>query len=203
MLCLFRRSGIYDFMMKEILMGGFLAGVLCGCASTHPVSLNALPEKPTKLQIRNNAASLLDDLLNDEQNVDKVLVVKSASPDNTALIKLIAATAATHKRELDEMATNDPALNLQATDLPPGEIAARNGSSKADEHALLLSTGVNFEFNLLFSQAQAESYGQQLATVAAKNSENPEEMHTFETISQTMERLDLQVITAIRTLPEK
>lgn len=184
-------------------MGGFLVGILCGCASTHPVSLNASPEKPTKLQIRNNAASLLDDLLDDEQNVDKVLIVKSASPDNTALIKLIAATAATHKRELDEMATNDPALNLQATDLPPGEIVARNGSSKADEHALLLSTGVNFEFNLLFSQAQAESYGQQLATVAAKNSERPEEIHTFETISQTMERLDLQVVTAIRTLPEK
>jgi hypothetical protein len=190
-------------MIKEILMGGFLAGVLCGCASTHSVSLTASSDKPTKLQIRNNAASLLDDLLDDEQNVDKVLIVKSASPDNTALIKLIAATAATHKRELDEMATNDPALNLQAADLPPGEMAARDGSSKADEHALLLSTGVNFEFNLLFSQAQAESYGQQLAAVAAKNSERPEEIHTFETISQTMKRLDLQVETAIRTLPAK
>lgn len=184
-------------------MGGFLAGVLCGCASIHPVSSTASSDKPTKLQIRNNAASLLDDLLNDEQNVDKVLILKSASPDNTALIKLIAATAATHKRELDEMATNDPALNLQAMDLPPGEMAARDGSSKTDEHALLLSTGVNFEFNLLFSQAQAESYGQQLAAVAAKSSERPEEIHTFETISKTMERLDLQVETAIRTLPEK
>lgn len=184
-------------------MGGFLAGVLCGCTTTRSMSLTASSDKPTKLQIRNNAASLLDDLLDDEQNVDKVLIVKSASPDNTALIKLIAATAATHKRELDEMATNDPALNLQATDLPPGEIAARDGSSKSEEHELLLSTGVNFEFNLLFSQAQAESYGQQLAAVAAKNSENPKEMHAFETISQTMERLDLQVETAIRTLPAK
>ena len=190
-------------MIKEIFIAGFLAGVLCGCASTQPMSLTASSDQPTKLQIRNNAASLLDDLLNDEQNVDKVLIVKSASPDNTALIKLIAATAATHKRELDEMATNDATLNLQVTDLPPGEIAARNGSSKADEHDLLLSTGVNFEFNLLFSQAQAESYGQQLAAVAAKNSERPEEMHTFETISQTMERLDLQVMMAIRTVPEK
>ena len=190
-------------MIKEILMGGFLAGVLCGCASIHPVSSTASSDKPTKLQIRNNAASLLDDLLNDEQNVDKVLILKSASPDNTALIKLIAATAATHKRELDEMATNDPALNLQAMDLPPGEMAARDGSSKTDEHALLLSTGVNFEFNLLFSQAQAESYGQQLAAVAAKSSERPEEIHTFETISKTMERLDLQVEKAMRMLPEK
>jgi hypothetical protein len=101
------------------------------------------------------------------------------------------------------MATNDPAFNLQATDLPPGETAARDSSSKAEEKDLLLSTGVNFEFNLLFSQAQAESYGQQLAAVAAKNSERPEEIHTFETISKTMERLDLQVVTAIRTLPAK
>ena len=188
-------------MIKEILMGGFLAGVLCGCASTRPLSLNSLPAQPTKQQIRNNAASLLDDLLNDEQDVDKVLLVKSASPDNAALIKLIAATAATHKRELDEMATNDPALNLQVTDLPPGEVAARNATSKADEHDLLLSTGANFEFNLLYSQAQAESYGEELAAVAAENSERPEEIHMFETINKTMERLDLQVLTAIRRLP--
>jgi hypothetical protein len=188
-------------MLKEILIGGLLAVAICGCSSIQPAPLATAPAKPTKLQIRNNAASLLADLLNDEQNVDKVLIIKSASPDIAALIKLIAATAATHKRELDEMATNDPTLNLHALDLPPGEAAAREATAKVKKHELLFSTGTNFEFNLLCTQAEAQSYGCQLAGVAAKNSENPDQTQTFDTISQTMDRLNQQVLAAMRALP--
>jgi hypothetical protein len=188
-------------MFKEILIGGILAGAICGCSSLRSNSVATSSEKPTKLEVRNNAASLLSDLLNDEQNVDKVLKVKNASPDITGLIKLIAATAATHMRELGEMATNDSALDLQATDLPPGEVAARDATAKAQERALLLSSGTNFEFNLLYSQAQAQDYGGQLAAVAARYSEHPDEAHTFDTISKTMERLDAQVLAAMRALP--
>jgi hypothetical protein len=188
-------------MLREILVGGLLAGAVCGCSSLRSTSLTTPPAAPTEMQIRNNAASLLSDLLNDEQNVDKVLIVKSANQDIQALIKLIASNAATYKRELDEMATNDPALNLQVMDLPPGEVAARDATAKSKEHELLLSTGVNFEFNLLYSQAEAENYGQQLAGVAAKNSEHPDEEHLFETINKTMEQLDKQVLDKMRALP--
>jgi hypothetical protein len=188
-------------MFKEILIGGILACAICGCSSLRSSSMATPSEKPTKLEVRNNAASLLSDLLNDEQNVDKVLIVKRASPDVAALVKLIAATAATHVRELDEMASNDPALDLRAIDLPPGEVATRDATAKAEERALLFSGGTNFEFNLLFSQAQAQNYGGQLAAVAAKNSEHPGQVHTFDTISKTMERLDAQVLAAMRALP--
>jgi hypothetical protein len=88
-------------------------------------------------------------------------------------------------------------------DLPPGEVAARDATAKTEEHELLLSTGVNFEFNLLYSQAEAENYGQHLAGVAAKNSENPDEEHLFENISKTMEQLDKQVLDEMRALPAK
>jgi hypothetical protein len=188
-------------MFKELLVGGLLAGVVCGCSSVRSTASTASPATPTDLQIRNNAASLLSDLLDDEQNVDKVLIVKSASPDVEALIKLIAANAATGKRELAEMATNDPALNLQVMDLPPGETAARDATAKSKEHELLFSKGVNFEFNLLYSQAEAENYGQHLAAVAAKNSVRPDEQHLFETISKTMEQFDKQVLDEMRALP--
>jgi hypothetical protein len=188
-------------MLREILVGGLLAGAVCGCSSLRSTSLTTPPAAPTELQIRNNAASLLSDLLNDEQNVDKVLIVKSANQDVQALIKLIASNAAAYKRELDEMATNDPALNLQVMDLPPGEVAARDATAKSKEHDLLFSKGVNFEFNLLYSQAEAENYGQQLAGVAAKNSEHPDEEHLFETISKTMAQLDKQVLDEMRALP--
>ena len=188
-------------LIEKILIGGILAGVICGCSSVHSGALMAPPAKPTQIQIRNNAASLLYDLLNDEQNVDKVLIVKKASPDVEALIKLIAANAATDRSELGGLATNDPALNLQVMDLPPGETAAREATARTQEHDLLLSTGANFEFNLLYSQAEAQSYGSQLAGVAAKNAERPDEVQTFDHISKDMNQFDQQVLSELRSLP--
>jgi hypothetical protein len=190
-------------MFKHLMIGGILATAICGCSSVQQATLTPPPTKPTPVQIRNNAASLLYDLLGDEQNVNKVLIVKSASANNAALIKLIAATATTDMRELEILATNDPTLDLKAIDLPPGEVAARDATSKAKEHDILFTTGANFEFNLLYSQAEAQNYGWQLAGVAAKNSERPDEAQTFDAISKSMEGLDKQVLMALRALPEK
>ena len=87
--------------------------------------------------------------------------------------------------------------------LPPGEVAAREGTTKSKEHDLLLSTGNKFEFNLLFSQAQAENYGWHLAEVAAENSTRPEEAREFNTIGHTMEHLYDQVVEQMRNVPVK
>jgi hypothetical protein len=188
-------------MFRNYFIGAVLLLAACGCSSLPPMQRLHESGKPDKLQTRNNAASLLSDLLKDEQNVGKVFIVKNASPEVTDLVKLIGATAATHERELEELATNDPALNLSEMDLPPGEMAARDGTAKSKEHDLLLSSDSNFEFNLLFSQAQAENYGWHLAAVAAKNSSQPEEAHAFSTIGETMERLYLQVMERMREIP--
>ena len=188
-------------MFRNYLIGAVLLLAVCGCSSLPPTPLSNLSREPNKLQVRNNAASLLSDLLKDEQNVGKVFIVKNASPEVTDLVKLIGATAATHERELEVMATNDPTLNLAEMDLPPGETAARDGTAKSKEHDLLLSSGANFEFNLLFTQAQAENYGWHLAAVAADNSSKPEEARTFTTISETMERLYQQVVEQMREVP--
>jgi len=187
-------------MDKKLLLCAVMLLGVCGCSELPPV-LPAHADEPGKLHTRNNAASLLADLLKDEQNVGKVFIVKNASPEVMDLVKLIGATAATHERELLLMATNDPALNLDEIELPAGEMAARDGTTKSKEHDLLFSSGANFEFNLLFSQAQAENYGWHLAAVAADNSTNSEEARTFATIGETMKRLYDQVVEQMRALP--
>ncbi len=190
-------------MFRNYLVGAVLSLAVGGCSSLPPMPLSSPSQEPNKLQTRNNAASLLSDLLKDEQNVGKVFVVKNASPEVTDLVKLIGATAATHERELEEMATNDPTLNLSEMALPPGETAARDGTAKSKEHDLLLSSDANFEFNLLFSQAQAENYGWHLAAVAAENSTKPDDAHTFTIISGTMKRLYEQVVEQMREVPAR
>ena len=78
--------------------------MVCGCVQT-PSHDGKAADSGKKLQTRNNAASLLSDLLKDEQNVGKVFILKNASPEVTDLVKQIGATAATHERVLEELAT--------------------------------------------------------------------------------------------------
>jgi hypothetical protein len=153
------------------------------------------PAPSEKLEIQNNATSLLYDLMADEKNVGKILTLKRTSEEFGAFIKTIAATAAKNEKQLEHLAANDPDLNLRAMDLPPGEKAVRDATSKTKEHELLFSSGKEFEFNLLFSQAEALNYGWHLAKVAAENSSSAQEIKTFGAMGDGMEKFYKQVIT--------
>jgi hypothetical protein len=170
-----------------------VASIFCGCTQTKHLESGQGPADK-KLETRNNAASLLYDLLGNEKNVSKILIVKSNSESLGRLIKAISEQSADYQKQLDGLAGNDVNLNLHVLELPPGEKAARAAAAKTDEHELLFSSGKEFEFNLLFTQAEALSYGGHLAFIAAENSSQPEEVHIFTMMSKTMNQLHDQVI---------
>lgn len=190
---------IADRRLVLTVLAGFL---LAGCAAQEkPVSAPSLAAEPApvettsaeKLVLRNNAASLLWDLLGDEKDVNKVLYIKHGSKGLNALIKTISTTAQASRKQMQELAQQDPLLNLQAMDLPPGEKAARAAEGKSKEHDLLFSSGAEFEYNLLLTQAEALNYGWHLAKVAAANSPDPGQAQTFQTLGELMENLFHQV----------
>ncbi len=156
-----------------------------------------------KNEVRNNAASLLADLLGQDKNISKILIIKHNSPALGQLIKTISKTAGDGAKQIELLAKNDSTLNLQSTNLPPGEKAARASDSKATEHQLLSSSGEAFEFNLLLSQVQAMSYGSELARVAAANSSSPEQTHAFHALDVSLNGLYLQAINKMRALSPK
>lgn len=153
--------------------------------------------------MRNNSASLLYDLLDDEKNVSKVLLIKSDREKLDRLIKTISVLAGDGERRLDELAKGDSSLNLHAIQLPVGEKATRDAIAKTKEHELLLSSGENFEFTLLLTQADALSYGWHLAKIAAENSSRPEQVKEFAALSTAMEDLYKQVVVLMRSPPAK
>jgi hypothetical protein len=174
-----------------ILLAGIL---LCGCAPLE----KAQPAKGEsseleKLGVRNNAASLLYDLLGDEKNVSKILIIKRNSEELGQLIKAISKAAADAEKQLEQLAKNDSDLNLHAVELPQGEKATRDAVAKTEEHELLFSSGREFEFKLLLTQAQALGYGWHLAKIAAENSSSPDEVQKFTAMSRGMENLYGQV----------
>jgi hypothetical protein len=87
--------------------------------------------------------------------------------------------------------------------LPVGEKATRDAISKTKEKELLFSSGENFEFNLLLTQADALSYGWHLAKIAAENSSRPEQVKEFTSLSLAMQDLYKQVVGLMRSPPAK
>ena len=173
--------------------------MLCGCTGQQNEEPgNRGPAASEKLEIRDNAASLLYELLGDEKNVSKILIIKHNSEELGRVIKVISETAAHNHQELERLAQIDPDLNLLAMRLPPGERAARDAAAKTEEHELLFSSGKEFEFNLLLTQAQALSYGSHLAKVAAEHSSRPDEIQEFNSISRALDNLYQQVVGRMR-----
>jgi hypothetical protein len=123
------------------LISIFLAGfLLCGCAPLERKQIvSGESPVPEKLEIRNNAASLLYDLLGDEKNVSKILIIKRNSEELVRLIKAISEAAADDEKQLELLAKNNPNLNLHAIQLPQGEKATRDAVAKTEEHELLWS----------------------------------------------------------------
>src|ERR1044071_8495022 len=104
----------------------FLLCSLCACQSfKHRNTNSATAEAGTygkqshDLRTRNNSLALLNDLLNDEKNLSKILIVKSASPGLKQLVKNISETAGKGADLLKTLMKENPDLHLPGNGLPP------------------------------------------------------------------------------------
>jgi len=195
--------------LKRLFLLGVAVGLLPGLANAQksppPNSAND-KDKATdkeKIEVRNNAASLLVDILGDEKNLSKILLIKHNSAEFGRLVKSISKTAGDEAGKLETLAKNDPTLNLHALQLPPGEIATRAAISKTKEHELIFSSGEKFELNLLLTQTNALDYASHLAKIAAENSSSPEQQKIFHAFDVALNNLFQQVVAKLRALPGK
>jgi hypothetical protein len=175
------------------------AGVLGGCRHLQSNSPSSSPERVAgKLEIRNNAASLLYDLLEDEKNLSKLLIIKRETDELDRLVKSISSFAAAGVKELKRVAKADPSLSLTTLALPSGETATREAIAKAKASALLHSSGADFEFKLLLTQVQALNYGAHLARIAAENEPDPNRSRQFSDLGAEMQRLYEETVHLLR-----
>jgi hypothetical protein len=158
----------------------------------------ASENKTFDLATRNNALALLDDLLNDEKNVSKILIIKHNSNELGHLVKNISKTAGAGAKMLRSLAKREPGVNLKATDLPPGEVAARKAISKTKESLLLHSKDAEFEFQLLLTQVEALNYGAHLTMVIAENEPQADVTRKFLALGAQLRDLDEQVLAMLR-----
>ena len=100
----------------------FLAAVmLTGCQSP-----KAAASVAGNVSTRNNAYSLLHQLLSQQKNVSLLRFIKSEPADLKKLINQIAKTSGAGAKLLEQFAKDDPSINLDDLRLPPGEVATRD-----------------------------------------------------------------------------
>jgi hypothetical protein len=181
---------------KNILrfLGIALLAAITGCQSPRPVQ----GESSSTHSIRNNAASLLYQLLDEEADVAKLLIIKRDRAELHRVIKSISIRAKEGHQQLARLASEDSTLDLKHTNLPPGDKAARDAISKKRAGDLLRASGAEFEFKLLLTQVEALGYAEHLAKVAALDEPNAAHARTFTDIATQMHQSYEEVIALLK-----
>jgi hypothetical protein len=181
---------------------------ICGCQSpqsqvekvtTDPEAKEPVPPADLREHIRNNCASLLYALLNDEKHLSKFLLIKGESRELKELINRISFSTGEGAKKLEHLAKADRTLNLIAMGLPSGEAATRRAVAGTNRQELLHAKNGELEFRLLLTQIQALSYGAHLARVAAENEVRTESRAVFSELSRQLKELYDQVCAALRS----
>ena len=109
--------------------------------------------------------SLLYGIASQQRNVDKILIVKSASQSVHSLITEIANYTTSLSKQLEDFAAKYPALRVDVQFLPEVEVKARAAIASECIKELLLTSGKNFERLLLHSQLDALQQESHIAAV--------------------------------------
>jgi hypothetical protein len=143
--------------------------------------------------------ALLYELLGQEKDVSKLLIVKRERDDFEAVIDAIAETAGRAYEDLGELGEADPSLNLTDTRLPAGERAARESISASKRNALLTENGEEFEMLMTLAQSEALAYWVGLAEGLSRAEPDPARLAFVQALWRDGRRLQDSLTALLRT----
>lgn len=173
-----RRKGLTltrtGFTSRLSLLAVVCVLAMSGCAATPEPSPAA---NGPSVMIRNEGYSLLYSLAGKQKDVGKLLLVKQASPPVAEQIKEIERTFTQAYEQLNAFAQQDTRMKFGVTHLPVAEQKTRDSIESETARTLLLSTGREFDTQLLLSQTKALQYAAHLARTidAYEDSKNRKE----------------------------
>jgi hypothetical protein len=142
---------------------------LSGCQSLTSSPKSTKQPPSGQASISQSGYRLLYDLLGDEKNVSKLLLIKHERQELGTLIKEISGSCAAAYKQLDGFVKADPSLDVKTEVLPPAERLTREQISKDRAKELLKAKGKDFETSLLLTQLEALAYGSHLSAVLAQS----------------------------------
>jgi hypothetical protein len=111
--------------------------------------------------------------MSDESDVGMILWLKHADDSVARLVKAVGERCQAAKKQMDEFPMSDKHIEFNVADLPEVEQKCRELETAEKRHELLSSSGKDFEIYLIFSQAEAMSYANNLCLALEKTEDNP------------------------------
>ena len=166
----------------------WVCGTLIVCALTVTGCSTVQKVLPTaawrEFRVRNEGYSLLYQLLSQESDAAKLLIIKHADAPIADIIKEIASTCDQARKELELFHKNDRHLNLEMPHLPEIEQKTRAAIESTETKQLLFSSGKTFEVRFLFTQAEAMKYAAHLAKVLHDQEADPLRQKFLATVAE-------------------
>jgi hypothetical protein len=160
--------------------------IVCALAVTGCSTVQKIPPIAAwhKARARNEGYSLLYQLMKQDSDVAKILIIKHADPPVADLIKEIASTCGEAKKELEQLHEKDRHLSFEMTNLPEMEQKTRTAIESTVTKQLLFSSGKTFEHRLLFTQAESMNYAAHLSQVLHEQEDNADRKSFLATLSE-------------------
>ena len=166
-----------------------------GCSTVQKVLPTAAWHKA---RVRNEGYSLLYQLMSQDSDVAKILIIKHADPPIADIIKEIASTCGQAKKELEQFHEKDRHLSFEMTNLPQIEQKTRDAIESTVTKQLLFSSGKKFEVRLLFTQAESMNYAAHLAKILHDQEDDPARKAFLATLSQQCTTLHDRVMELLK-----
>jgi hypothetical protein len=170
-----------------------------GCATKSASNTPPPAAEDSRLAIRNQGYSLLYELMSDEKDVSKLLIIKKENSDVGDLVKKIAQTCGAAAKQMEAFSKSDPHLHNQMDGLPRAEKETRDLISKTRAKELITKSGDKFELRILLTQSEALTYGAHLALVVQSHETDPARQKFLGDLSSQLQELHQSLIDLMHT----
>lgn len=165
-----RRKADAAFTWRR-LAAGVILGVSFACAGTPEPQAT-----PRAAASSGHGYALLFGILEQEQQVSQLLIIKRDREVLGALIDAISTTSGTAVERLRELAEQPPRLDLSDNGLPAAELRTRELIGVTRRDLLVASSGRELELQLLLTQNEALTYAAHLADTLSRSESDPERL---------------------------
>ena len=176
-----------------------IAVLLSGGCATAPKTETVAHSEDAQFAIRNQGYTLLHQLMADEGNVSKLLLIKKEQEDLGKLLKRISEVTSGVAKQLEAYSKADGHLHLKMEGLPVVEKETRDSIAKVRAKELIAKGGQKFELRILLTQAEALTYGAHLAAVLQRHETDAERRKFLGETSVKLQELHQAVIDLMHT----
>jgi hypothetical protein len=135
-----------------------------GCASSDA------PSRTPEVHVSSgHGYALLYEILGQERQVSKLLLIKVERDSLQTIVDAIAKNSGEAYERLEALAKADPGLNLTDTGLPSEEVRTRKAIAATRQDQLLAASGRELELQLLLTQNEALTYMAHLADTLSRS----------------------------------